>query len=380
MKRNHSRYALTNIYLTQLWAGAALLGTLTFVPIYARDELGISDTWIGVIASCYSFALFFSSYLFGRLSDIHGRRLFIWMGLLASGISLILYVFTTGMYSFLGLRILTGFCFGIYPAAFMAYTYERGNKLGKFISFGSLGWGIGSFLCGIAASTFFLSDLLGLDSPVSSIFPLTSFFFFLAFAFSTRLETGNFKSIKVPFFPIKVIKHNLSVYASVLIRHSGATMIWVFWPLYLQGLGISLFEIGVVQATNMSCQFTFMYIFSDKLSARISVAAGIILSALSFFSFTLAQNFIQILIAQPLLAFSWSLMFVGGMRYLSERNLEKATSTGLLNSTLSLSAIIGPILATVVIQFGDYYTLMYLATIMATVSFILNQFLQRREE
>ncbi len=117
-----------------------------------------------------------------------------------------------------------------------------------------------------------------------------------------------------------------------------------------------------------------MYTLSGRIKYVASVTAGLILSSVTFFSFTLATDYLQIIPTQFLLGVSWALMYVGGLRYLMHRNIEKATVSGLFDSVLSLSSIIGPFMATVVITFGDYRTTMYLASILAFISFLYFKF------
>jgi len=188
------------------------------------------------------------------------------------------------------------------------------------------------------------------------------------------MRFGKHRSIDVPMFPVKIVKKNLSLYLSILIRQSGAHMIWTFWPLFLRSLGANLFWIGVIPAITSITQFIFMYTLSGRIKYVNSVIAGLILSSVTFFSFTLAADYLQIIPTQFLLGVSWSLMYVGGLRYLMDRNVEKATVSGLFNSVLSLSSIIGPFMATFVITFGDYRTTMYFASILAFISFLSFKF------
>ncbi len=151
-------------------------------------------------------------------------------------------------------------------------------------------------------------------------------------------------------------------------------MIWTFWPLFLISIGADVFWVGVILAINSTTQFIFMYTLSGRIKYTTSVTAGLILASLTFFSFTLAADFWQIMPTQVLLGVSWSLMYVGGLRYLMDRNVEKATVSGLFDSVLSLSYVIGPFLATFVITFGGYRTTMYIASVLAFVSFLLFKF------
>jgi len=314
--------------LIRFLAFAAMMASWVYLPIFASD-LGISDTEIGFIVAFYSLASFLSSFVFGRASDKYGRKLFLLVGLVLSAIVFFLQVFAQG-----------------------------------FLSFGSLGWAFGSFISGLIAVYF----------AVRSIFIFSSLLFFLAFLTALKMRFGRHDSIDVPKFPVKIIRKNLPLYLSILIRHSGAQMIWTFWPLFLRSRGADLFWVGVISTINSITQFTFMYTLSGRIKYVASVTAGLVLSSVTFFSFTLATDYLQIIPTQFLLGASWALMYVGGLRYLMDRNIEKATVSGLFDSVLSLSSIIGPFMATFVITFGDYRTTMYLASILAFISFLVFKF------
>jgi MFS family permease len=345
---------------------AAIMSSWTFMSIFARG-LGISDPEIAFIVATYSLALFLSSFIFGRASDRYGRKLFLIVGLVLSSFAFFLQIFARNFSDLLLTRVLAGFCVGIFPASLIAYVHENKKDLSKFSSFGSMGWTLGLLMAGLIA--FYLS--------IESVFAFSSLLFIPAFLVASKMRFGEHHSVNVPVFPIKIIKKNLPLYLSVLIRHSGANMIWTFWPLFLQTLGADLFWVAVIQATNGATQFVFMYTLSPRIGYASSVAGGLIMASVTFFSFTLATNFWQILPAQVLLGVSWSLLYVGGLRYLMDRNVEKATVSGLFDSALSLSSIIGPLIGAVVISFGGYTTTMYLASVSAFMGFLLFRFLKR---
>lgn len=222
-----------------------------------------------------------------------------------------------------------------------------------------------------------MAGLIAFYLSIESVFAFSSLLFIPAFLVASKMRFGEHHSVNVPVLPIKIIKKNLPLYLSVLIRHSGAHMIWTFWPLFLQTLGADLFWVAVIQAINGATQFVFMYTLSPRIGYTSSVAGGLIMAGVTFFSFTLAANFWQILPAQVLLGVSWSLLYVGGLRYLMDRNVEKATVSGLFDSALSLSSIIGPLIGVFVISFGGYSTTMYLASALAFMGFLLFRFLKR---
>jgi DHA1 family quinolone resistance protein-like MFS transporter len=356
------------INLIRFLTYAAAQVSFIYIPVFAR-QLGIPDVGIGIIVALYSSALFFSSYIFGRASDRFGRKIFIIVGLIAATVAFFLQIFAYDYVPLLIIRTLVGFCVGIYPSALIAYVYEKKTNMGKFASFGSLGWFVGLLIAGIIITYF----------TIREIFILSSFFSLLAFFVALTLEPIKNRTIKVPFFPLKILKKNKSVYLSVLIRHCGAYVIWTFWPLYLISIGASLFWVAMIEAVNYFTQFVVMYFVTDRFKETMLLKLGFFLSAVTFFIYTLANNFLQILPVQILLGTSWGLMYVGALRYVCEKNDEKATVSGILDSMLSLSAIIGPILATIILSFGDYRLSMYIAALLALMSFSAFKSFDHRE-
>lgn len=331
----------------------ALFSSLIFIPVYAK-EMEATDFEIGLIVGAYSLALFLSSYFFGREADRRGRRRILQLGLFLSGFAALTQIFAPEWY-FLGLsRVFVGFCAGIFPSALLAYAYETGRPLGKFASFGSLGWGIGSILAGVIGE-FWL------------IFTFSSIVFFICFALALRLPTVKEVRLSIPFFPVEIIRKNAPVYLSMLLRHSGANMIWVIFPLFLLGLGMDRSLVGVLYLVNAGTQFTVMQLI-DRFNCVKLILGGLIFSAATFVSFTLANDFIQVFPTQILLGISFALLYVGSLRFLMERNVEHATSTGILGSVMSISAIIGPFFGGLVSMAYGYEATMYAATIMTLIA------------
>jgi DHA1 family quinolone resistance protein-like MFS transporter len=345
-------------FLTQ----AAFFSTWTFIVIVAREELSLNDTAIAYVAAVFSATNFISSYFFGRASDYYGRRIFLYIGLLSSAGAFLLQIVIWDFWSYLGFRMLTGVCMGIFPAALIAYVHESKRKLGGFSSYGAMGWLVGMLVSGFLANFLFLR----------SVFIFSSILFVISFAVALKLPPLEHKPIKVPLFPKHIIKKNLAVYLGILIRHSGAHLMWVFWPLFLLSLGADFLWVGIIQAINASTQFVIMFFITDKIKSELSIFLGLFLSGVTFFSFTLAQDYIQLLPTQVFLGMSWAFMYVGALRYINERSEEHGTATGILNSVISISSVIGSMLAIVIISIlGDYRGVILVATAMAFAGLIL---------
>lgn len=337
----------------QLLSSASLSAASLLIPNIARDEFGASTWEIGVLVASYSAAIFMSSYVFGRFSDVHGRRRVLQVGLLLSAIALLLQVAAFSTLTLTISRIMVGLCAGIYPAALLAHVYEKDKKVGRFSSFGSLGFGIGTLVAGLIGIYY-------------GIFIFSAAVMMVAFAVSLHLPYGKEVVHKVPFFPRDILVRNYPVYVGIMFRHTGASMIWVIYSLFLADLGADPIFIGGIYAVNAAAQFVFMQ-FTDKYRSVPLVIMGFVMSILTFPSYTLAEVYWQIIPSQIMIALAWSTLYVGSVKYVMERNEEKGTSAGLLQSALSISAILGALLGGVVAGAYGYEGCMFAATVIAMV-------------
>lgn len=338
-----------------------MLSSFTYIPILARDTLGADELFVSLLVGSYAAASFVSSYIFGRAGDIYGRRIIVQAGFLVATLSFALLLLASTPGVLFIVRVLGGFSIGTYPGALAAYAFESDMKMGRFASFGAAGWGAGTLLAGFAA---------GFD--IYFAFLMSSLF--LAFAFITAMTLPHLERtpIDVPFFPIATIKRNWQVYLAVLIRHSSASAVWTLWPLFLTDLGGDPFTIGVVQAINGIAQVAVMIGLTDRFEYRPLILAGLLSSAATFGWFLLATNIIEIIPSQVLLGFAWSCLYVGALKYVTERNEDRSTASGLLNSTMSISMVMGPIIAAAFYSiWPGYAPIILFALLMSLVSFAI---------
>jgi MFS family permease len=349
----------------QLLSGAAIFSSMVFIPTYA-EGLGASRFEIGIIGAAYAFAAFVSSFAFGRLADVRGRRTILRVGLIASAGAALTQILAeqpafadhTGVYVLAGSRALLGFSAGMFPAALLAYAGERGKKMGKFVSFGSIGWGLGSFAAGVIGVFW-------------GMFLFSSIMFTLCFLIALTLPESKATRLKVPLFPVRIIRRNIRVYGAMLIRHTGANMIWIIFPIYLGTvLRLSLLEIGILYAVNPATQFAVMQSI-DRFRSETLVAVGILAAMMTFVSFLLARNFWEMLPPHILLGTSWACLYVGSLKYVMERNVEKATSMGMLQSAISIASTAGPFAGGIIAAAFGLQATIYAAAGMATIALIM---------
>lgn len=340
------------------FANVATATSFIIIPLFAKD-LGASDTMLGIIGAGYGLALLISSYLFGWAADVTGRRSLLLAGLLSSSIMFSLQFLASNDAVLCITWSLAGFCGGVYPQALIAYGYELKKKMGTFVSYGSLGWGLGNLVAGILAIYW-------------EVFIFAGLFFFLGFIVALKMPITDVK-LKVPLLPKHVIKRNISIYVAFFLRHTGAYATWIIFPLFLSQLGANDLWIGILYAVNSFGQFFIMRPL-DRFRSNSLVIWGLSFSVLTFALYFLAQNFWQVIPIQLLLALSWSLLYIGSLKFVAESGIERGTSVGLLNLTLSLSTVVGPLIGGVISQIWGYRHTMLFAlfmTLAGLVFFIL---------
>lgn len=320
----------TKTYLAQFLANGSLFSAGIFVPIVIGKQMNASPLEIGLVVTGYATAVFIASVTAGRAADVRGRRVFLRIGFFVATIACLLQIFATSVMEFLLVRAFLGSAAGVIQSVLVAYfIYETKGKVGIFSSIGALGWGTGSLIAGIIG--YYLL-----------VFTFSAGLMLIATILIYSLPRTEESKFNMPLFPREVFRKNYPIYLSVLIRHTGANFVWVTYPLFLiDVLHANELWVGIIYMVNAFGQFFVMSRLDPYDSSRL-IHIGFILSALTFFGFSLAQTVIEIIPIQVTLAFAWSALYVGSLKYVNERNKEKATSTGWLQGMISIAGIIGP--------------------------------------
>ncbi|MFU8766731.1 MAG: MFS transporter [Candidatus Methanoperedens sp.] len=339
----------------QLFSNTAVIMSVIFIPVLA-DNFGASGIGIGLIGAAYGSTLFISTYIFSRAADSYPPKKLMYAGFLSACVTYFLQVFAYDLLSLGVIRALAGFSAGIYPAALLLYVYNLKRNVGKFISFMPLGWAFGFLAAGIIAVFW-------------QIFTISSLLFAAAFLITLTLPGMEIRTKrKADYFSPDILRKNWNIYLAFFLRQMGANNVWIVFPLYLLSLGASELWVGIIYMINPIMQFFIMRRL-DRYRNTTLVSAGYLLSAAAFLAFLPLTNFYQAAIGMVLIAFSFSSLYVGSTNELIERNEEKGTSAGLLNSTFSLSIAIGSLMGGIVLEFYNYSAVMAMGALMSLAGY-----------
>lgn len=90
--------------------------SLLFIPVFA-ESLGASYVEVGIIVGVYSATTLLSSFIFGRLADLHHLRTVLLGGFGFAVAAFLLQVFATDPFTLMLARALVGFSVGVHPGA-----------------------------------------------------------------------------------------------------------------------------------------------------------------------------------------------------------------------------------------------------------------------
>lgn len=348
----------------QFFSNLSIFATTTFIPIIAV-LWGADPFTTAMIIVAYNLAVFASNYACGRGADIYGRRGFLLGGLALSALAYGMHFFIHDVFSLTLIRIFAGAAIGMWGPALLTYVLEGKKKLGQVMGFGALGWGMGILLTGVLAKFWSSQDLY------IQMYTLSTVGLVLSTLIAMSLPRLNEVKLKIPLFPVKVIKKSLPAYLAVVIRHTGASAVWFLLPYYLQtNLHFGLDTISYIYASNAFIQLIVMY-YADRVPSRTAMTTGLIISIFAFFFFLWATSPWHWAILFIVFGGAWSLLYVGATVYVMERNVERATSTGLLQGSTNLAGITGPLIGGLIIRFGPFWWNFVLATVLSAVALVI---------
>ncbi|MHA2424683.1 MAG: MFS transporter, partial [Candidatus Thorarchaeota archaeon] len=146
-------------------------------------------------------------------------------------------------------------------------------------------------------------------------------------------------------------------------------------------LGGDLFVIGLIQAANAIAQVVFMMGLTDRFEYGQLIVLGLGASAVTFVWISMATTIWDIFPSQVLLGFAWACLYVGSLKYVTERNEERSTASGLLQSSLSISGVFGPVYAAILFAFwASYIPIILFAALMSGVALVLFYYTNRKVE
>jgi len=344
------------IVLVNFLLNFAIQGSMIFIPLLGA-QLGASDFQIGLVGAVYGASFLASSLFSGWKSDHVGRLVFVRWGLWAGSLAFAAQLLANNVIVLMVVRGAVGFTLGIATAAAIAYAFESGVDMGKYSSYGSLGWifgALGAALIGEIQLLFRLSFLICLA----------------AFLLSLAFKEAPAYDFAAPPNLWRVMKRNYRIYSAVFLRHLGAVAVWIIFPLYLVSLGLDKFWIGILWGINFAVQFIVMR-YLERFSEYKTFAFGQLLSILVFAAYAFVTNLVPLIVVQVLLGVAWSCLYVGALLIVLRSGEERGTAGGIFQSTLNLCNAVGPLTGGLIAQGWGYRGVMFFAVAVGVAGMLV---------
>lgn len=333
----------------------ATMGSILFIPLLGAD-LGASDFQVGLIGAVYGTAFLSSSLYSGWMSDRLGRLVFVRWGLLISSAAFAVQLLAHSVTVLMLVRGAVGFSLGIATAATIAYAFETGTDMGKYSSYGSLGWIFGA----LAGALF---------ADIQALFWLSFLTCLLGFLISLSFQKIPQYNYSRPSNLWHVLRRDYRVYLAVFLRHLGATAVWIILPLYLASQGMDKFWIGLLWGINFSVQFLVMR-FMERFSEYKIFFYGQLLSVLVFSAMAFTTGRTHLIIIMALLGVAWSCLYVGALLIVLRSGEEKGTASGIFQATLNLCSAAGPFIGGIIAQGWGYHGVLFFAAALGLVGML----------
>ena len=334
----------------------AAMSSFIFIPLLGV-QLGASDFEVGMVGAAYGIAFLVSSLFSGWKSDHLGRLIFVRWGLLISSAAFAGQLLASNVLMLIIVRAIVGFSMGIAIAAIVTYAFETGANMGKYSSYGSLGWIFGAVtvaLVGDIKLIFFISFLVCL----------------LAFLVSLAFKKVPAYTFSRPPNMWHVLRRDYRIYLAVFLRHLGASAVWIIFPIYLASIGFNNFWIGLLWGINFFVQFVVMRQL-ERFSEFKVFFYGQLLSIVVFTAYIFITVRIGMIIIQALMGVAWSCLYVGALIIVLKSGKEKGTAGGIFQSTLNLCNAVGPLIGGMIAQGWGYHGVMIFAAILCMVGMLI---------
>ena len=360
--------------------GLGIVGPI--MPLYA-EKLGATFTQIGLLSSAWSISRFVFSAPAGRLSDTYSRKKVMMAGLGAYASVSLMYAWAWSFSSLLFFRFLHGIGSAMVMPVAMAYAAElspagqEGKTMGtmNMAMFG--GMGMGPLIGGS------LTDYFSLSAPFYVMCAMTSISLILVMIFLPETAKGESKKKSSPSFR-KVLGNRILLGNFVFrtINSLGRGSIFGFLSIYMAtsvlegGLGMSVTLAGTVLTVGQLSSAILQRpggVIADKYSKKKLIIIGGFLAALGMALFPLSRTFWEIIGARLVFSVGSALMTpaMSAIDALEGKQYGIGTTMSVMQSSMSLGNMAGPLIAGVIADMLSLRPIFYLGAAISGLGLLM---------
>lgn len=354
-----------------------MVGVGIVIPLLPRyvATMGATGIWIGAIFSAFALSRVLFLPVFGTLSDSHGRRRLILIGLSAYSILSVLYLLAGTVLEITALRFFHGIASAMVLPIAIAYINDiapvggEGKFIGSFVSSIYLGMSLGPLIGGIIADIFTMNAVFLAMALFSLVALLTSILYLPDIppgpVVKSSLRTVIFhKSLRGPI-----------LYQLMYALANGSFM--VFLPiLAIRNNGIPAAQIGMIILVSVLSTPAFQHFFSrfaDQFVRYHLIAIGVGMIGLSLLLVPVFHGFVPYLVAALIMGIGrgLSLPAMFALVTVAGREVGQGSASGMVNMSLAVGLIISPLLSGAVMDLSGISSVFYLSGLISLVCTII---------
>lgn len=355
------------------------------LPIYAKD-LGASGVWLGIIFAGTSIASALLMPFTGRLSDRHGRKLFLAFGIGGLTVTSFAYIWANSVAALTIVRFVQGAAAALVLPIAQAYIGDitpqgqEGKWMGIFNATFIIGFGTGPLLGGVVAdhfgmnTAFYIMGFLNLMAFLSTVV-------FLPEILQRRQSSGRF-SLKL----ITASNITRGVFSYQIGASSIRGIMTTFIPVFavtMAGLNSSL--IGTILTVTIIANSLLQVPFgnlADKLNRRRMILVGALGTAISMMLVPVADGFWLLLLFLGFGALFDGISSPAAIAAIIQegRKYGMGVATSVSNMGAGLGMGLAPILAGFFVDIFDVGKAFYVATAIIIVCIGIFSFLTRHSQ
>ncbi len=359
--------ALSLIFLTVF---IDLLGFGILIPIlptFAKIELLVDETAIGVVVAVYSFVQFLFNPVLGRLSDKFGRKPIIVISLFINAIGYILFAFTTSYILLLVSRIVAGIG-GSSISVAQAYIADITTKENRAKGMGVIGAAFGlGFVFGPLMGGFLASYGYMVTGFASATFSILAFIFTIAILPESNLNRNAPAETKRKLIDVDDLKNVFAkperamlIFLFFVLTFSFANIYGTFALLGLQVYGFSDmqngFMFGIIGLTSAIVQGGLIGRISKVISKKNILKIGSFFIMVSLALIPYGATFLGLAIISIFLSIGTGMFQPTVLSLISEvtPENEQGVTLGVNQSVSAFARVLGPLWGGFAFEFLGY--------------------------
>ncbi|MCH8034682.1 MAG: MFS transporter [Bacteroidetes bacterium] len=359
--------ALSLIFLTVF---IDLLGFGILIPIlptFAKIELLVDETAIGVVVAVYSFVQFLFNPILGKLSDKYGRKPIIVISLFINVIGYVLFAFTTSYILLLVSRIVAGIG-GSSISVAQAYIADITTKENRAKGMGVIGAAFGlGFVFGPLMGGFLASYGYMVTGFASATFSILAFILTIVLLPESNVNRKTPAETKIKFLDVDGFKNVFAkperailIFLFFVLTFSFANIYGTFALLGLQVYGFSDmqngFMFGIIGLTSAIVQGGLIGRISKVVSKKNILKSGSFFIMVSLALIPYGDTFLGLAIICIFLALGTGIFQPTVLSLISEvtPDTEQGVTLGVNQSVSAFARVVGPLWGGFAFEFLGY--------------------------